>query len=59
LISNIAGRQLGIAGANGGSCYVALFYRNDRLYQIKGTAFLAGGHAEVDAARFQHSLDLT
>ena len=28
---------------------MALFYRNDRLYQIEGTAFLAGGHAEVDA----------
>jgi hypothetical protein len=55
----VYGRQLGIAGANGGYSYVALFYRNDRLYQIEGTAFLAGGHAEVDAARFQQSLDLT
>jgi hypothetical protein len=55
----VYGRQLGIAGANCGYSYVALFYRNDRLYQIEGTAFLAGGHAEVDAARFQQSLDLT
>jgi hypothetical protein len=55
----IYGRQLGIAGANGGYSYVALFYRNNRLYQIEGTAFLAGGQAEVDAARFQQSLDLT
>ena len=55
----VYGPQLGIARANGGYSYVALFYRNDRLYQIKGTAFLAGGHAEVDAARFQQSLDLT
>ena len=39
--------------------YVALFYRNNRLYQIEGTAFLAGGQAEVDAARFQQSLDFT
>ena len=38
----IYGRQLGIAGANGGYSYVALFYLN-----------IAGGQAEVDAARFQ------
>jgi hypothetical protein len=49
----------GIAGANGGYSYVVLLYRNNRLYQIEGTAFLAGGQAEVDAARFQQSLDLT
>jgi len=55
----VYGRQLGIAGDNGGYSYVALFYRNNRLYQIEGTAFLAGGQAEVDAARFQQSLDLT
>jgi hypothetical protein len=34
---------------------VALFYRNNHLYQIEGTVFLAGGQAEVDAARFQQS----
>jgi hypothetical protein len=48
LISNIAfayGPQLGIAGANGGYSYVALFYRNNHLYQIEGTVFLAGGQA--------------
>jgi hypothetical protein len=55
----VYGRQLGIAGANGGYTYVALFYRNNRLYQIEGNAFVAGGQAEVDAARFQQSLDLT
>lgn len=55
----VYGRQLGIVGANGGYTYVALFYRNDRLYQIEGNAFVAGGQAEVDAARFQQSLDLT
>jgi hypothetical protein len=55
----VYGRQLGIAGANGGYSYVALFYRNNRLYQIEGDAFVAGGQAEVDAARFQQSLDLT
>jgi hypothetical protein len=38
---------------------VALFYRNNRLYQVEGSAFVAGGQAEVDAARFQQSLDLT
>jgi hypothetical protein len=55
----VYGRQLGIAGANGGYSYVALFYRNKRLYQIEGTAFSAGGQAEADAMRFQQSLDLT
>jgi hypothetical protein len=34
----VYGRQLGIVGANGGYTYVALFYRNDRLYQIEGSA---------------------
>ena len=55
----VYGRQLGIAGANGGYSYVALFYRNNRLYQVEGSAFVAGGQAEVDAMRFQQSLDLT
>jgi hypothetical protein len=55
----VYGRQLGIAGANGGYSFVALFYRNNRLYQIEGNAFVAGGQAEVDAARFQQSLDPT
>jgi hypothetical protein len=55
----VYGRQLGIAGANGGYSYVALFYRNNRLYQIEGNAFAAGGQAEVEAMRFQQSLDLT
>ena len=55
----VYGRQLGIAGANGGYSYVALFYRNNRLYQIEGNAFVAGKQAEIDAMRFQQSLDLT
>jgi hypothetical protein len=55
----VYGRQLGIAGPNGGYAYVALFYRNNRLYQIEGSAFVAGGQAEVEAMRFQQSLDLT
>jgi hypothetical protein len=55
----VYGRQLGIAGANGGYSYVAPFYRNNRLYQVEGDAFVAGGQAEADAMRFQQSLDLT
>jgi hypothetical protein len=51
------GRQLGIAGVNGGYSYVAVFHHNNRLYQIEGKAFAAGGQAEVDAMRFQQSLD--
>ena len=58
-VRRVYGRQLGIAGANGGYSYVALFYRNNRLYQVEGIAFAAGGRAEVDAMRFQQSLDLT
>jgi hypothetical protein len=58
-VRQVYGRQLGIAGANGGYSYVALFYRNNRLYQVEGNAFVAGGQAEVDAMRFQQSLDLT
>jgi hypothetical protein len=55
----VYGRQLGIAGSNGGYSYVALFYRNNLLYQVEGNAFAAGSQAEVDAMRFQQSLDLT
>lgn len=51
------GRQLGIAGANGSYAYVAVFHHNNRLYQIEGRAFAAGGQAEADAMRFQQSLD--
>jgi hypothetical protein len=51
--------KLGIAGTNGDYSYVALFYRNNRLYQIDGTAFAARRQAEADAMRFQQSLDLT
>jgi hypothetical protein len=58
-VRQVFGRQLGIAGSNGGYSYVALFYRNNRLYQVEGNALVAGGQAEVDAMRFQQSLDLT
>lgn len=53
------GRQLGIAGANGGYSYVALFYRNNHLYEVEGTALAADEQAEVEARRFQQSFDLT
>jgi hypothetical protein len=55
----VYGRQLGITDPKGGYSYIALFYRNNRLYQVEGTAFSAGGQAEADAMRFQQSLDLT
>jgi hypothetical protein len=58
-VRRVYGRQLGIAGANGGYTCVALFYYKSRLYQVEGRAFVAGGQAEVDAMRFQQSLDLT
>jgi hypothetical protein len=58
-IRAVYGRQLGIAGTSGGYAYIAVFYHNKRLYQIEGKAFVAGGQAEVDAMRFQQSLDFT
>ena len=58
-VRQVYGRQLGVTGANGGYSYVALFYRNNRLYQIEGTAFVAGGQAEAEAMRFRQSLDIT
>lgn len=51
------GRQLGVAGVDGGYSYVAVFHHNNRLYQIEGKAFAAGGQAEIDAMRFQQSVD--
>jgi hypothetical protein len=39
--------KLGIAGTNCDYSHVALFYRNNRLYQIDGTAFVAQGQAEA------------
>ena len=58
-IRAVYGRQLGIAEANGGYSYVAVFYHKKRLYQLEGKAFVAGGQAEVEAMRFQQSLDFT
>ena len=58
-IRAVYGRQLGIAWADGGYSYVAVFYHKKRLYQLEGRAFVAGGQAEVDAMRFQQSLDFT
>jgi hypothetical protein len=55
----VYGRQLGIVEANGGYSYVPLFYRNNRHYQVEGNAFVAGRRVEVEAMRFQQSLDLT
>jgi len=44
-------------GVSGGYSYIAVFHHNNRLYQIEGKAFVAGGQAEVDGMRFQQSLD--
>jgi hypothetical protein len=55
----VYGRQLGVSDGNGGYAYVALFYHKKRLYHVEGKAFAAGGQAEVDAMRFQQSLDFT
>jgi hypothetical protein len=57
-ISRVYGRQLSIAGADGSRSSVALFYHDQRLYQIEGVA-LASGNATADAIRFQQSLVFT
>jgi hypothetical protein len=58
-IRSTYGRQLGLAGASGGYAYVAVFYRDKRLFQIEGIAHVAGGQAEIEAMIFQQSLDFT
>ena len=58
-IRMVYGRQLGIAWADGGYSYAAVFYHKQRLYQIEGKAFVGGGQAEIDAMIFQQSLDFT
>jgi hypothetical protein len=57
-ISRVYGRQLSILGADGSRSSVALFYHDQRLYQIEGRS-LASGNATADAIRFQQSLVFT
>jgi hypothetical protein len=57
-ISRVFGRQLSILGADGSRSSVALFYHDQRLYQIEGKS-LASGNATADAIRFQQSLVFT
>jgi hypothetical protein len=56
-VRTIYGRPLGIAGANGGTIPRGAALSDNRLYQVEGNAFVAGGQAE--AMRFQQSVDLT
>ena len=58
-IRRVYGRQLSVTGTDGSHSYLAAFYYKNRLYQIEGKAFVAGGYAEVDAMIFHQSLDLT
>ncbi len=58
-ISQVYGRQLSIAGAEGSRSMVAVFYRNHRLYQIEGKALPGGENTTADAIRFQQSLVFT
>ena len=53
-IYRIYGRQLSVARPDGSLTTAAVFFSNDRLYQIESTK-LAGGSA-ADAIRFQQSL---
>ena len=36
----VYGRQLGIAGVNGGYSYIAVFHHNNRLYELEAKALL-------------------
>jgi hypothetical protein len=53
-IYRIYGRQLRVARPDGSLTTAAVFFANDRLYQIESTK-LAGG-SEADTIRFQQSL---
>jgi hypothetical protein len=57
-ISRVFGRQLSIRAADGSHSSIAVFYHNQRLYQIEGKA-LAPGNTTADAIRFQQSLVFT
>jgi hypothetical protein len=56
-ISQVYGRQLSIAGADGSHAFVAVFFRNKRLYQIEGKA--TDRNSTSDAIRFHQSLSFT
>jgi hypothetical protein len=53
-IYRIYGRQLSVARPDGSLTTAAVFFANDRLYQIESTKF-AGG-SDADAIRFHQSL---
>jgi hypothetical protein len=53
-IYRIYGRQLSVARPDGSLTTAAVFFANDRLYQIESTKFVGGSAA--DAIRFQQSL---
>jgi hypothetical protein len=53
-IYRIYGRQISVARPDGSLTTAAVFFANDRLYQIESTKFAAGSAA--DAIRFHQSL---
>jgi hypothetical protein len=56
-ISRVFGRQLSIQAPDGSRSSVAVFYHDQRLYQIEGRAL--GRNTTADAIRFQQSLVFT
>jgi hypothetical protein len=58
-ISRVYGRQLSIAGRDGSHSSIAVFYYQQRLYQIEGVALPSGPDGTADAIRFQQSLVFT
>jgi hypothetical protein len=55
-VSQVYGRQLSIAGADGSRSLIALFYHKHRLYQLEGKVMPADKGGTGDAIRFQQSL---
>jgi hypothetical protein len=58
-VGRVFGRQLSIAQPDGSRSSAAVFYLNDRLYQIEGKALASGEDATGEAIRFQQSLTFT
>jgi hypothetical protein len=57
-ISRVFGRQLSLQAADGSRSSVAVFYHDQRLYQIEGKS-PATGNRTANAIRFQQSLVFT
>jgi hypothetical protein len=55
-VNSVSGRQLSVAGHDGSHSSIAIFYYEQRLYQIEGVALPSEVDGTADAIRFQQSL---